>query len=57
MEVDFMEAINGSVRTINFKVKDTCDICKGKKCKPGTQPSKCTTCKGTGFVSFRQGAM
>ena len=52
-----MEAINGAIRTINFKVKDTCNICSGKKCKPGTKPSKCTTCKGSGFVNFRQGAM
>lgn len=31
-----MEAINGALRTINFKVKDTCGVCSGKKCKPGT---------------------
>lgn len=48
-----MEAINGATRTINFKVKDTCGICNGKKCKPGTQPIKCTTCKGSGRVNFR----
>lgn len=55
LEVDFMEAINGSVKTLTFSRTDVCGTCKGTKCKPGTSPSTCGGCGGTGFQTIRQG--
>lgn len=49
LEVDFMDAINGSNKTINFSRVDVCGTCKGSKSKPGTSPSTCGGCGGTGF--------
>ena len=57
LEIDFMEAINGCTKEVQYRVKDTCSTCKGTKCKPGTHAEKCSQCKGSGFVSYRQGPM
>ena len=57
MELSFMEAINGINKDITFRVQDTCGTCSGTKCKPGTSPTQCGTCKGKGNVSYRQGPM
>lgn len=57
MELSFMEAINGISKDITFRVQDVCGTCSGSKCKPGTSPTQCGTCKGKGNVSYRQGPM
>lgn len=57
LEISFEESIRGIHKTINFKIKDTCETCNGSKCRPGTKPTKCGTCKGKGTVNFRQGPM
>ena len=57
MEVEFYEAVNGVTKQFSYKAKDICNLCKGSKCKPGTSPSKCTTCSGRGTVNYRQGPM
>ena len=57
MEIDFMDSINGLERTVSYRVKDVCGTCKGSKCKPGTSPTKCTTCAGKGTMNYRQGPM
>ncbi len=38
-------------------MRDVCGVCKGNKCSPGTHPSRCQTCHGSGTVNFRQGPM
>ena len=57
LEIEFMEAIEGIQRDVAYRIKDSCSTCKGNKCKPGTTPSKCSTCSGQGTVNFRQGPM
>lgn len=42
---------------MKFNKKCTCATCQGSKSKPGTQPQKCRTCQGTGFMTIRQGMM
>lgn len=57
LEIDFMDAVNGVTKDVSYRVKNTCSVCKGNKCKPGTTPTKCATCNGKGTVNFRQGPM
>lgn len=57
LEIDFMDAVNGVNKEINYRITDTCQICQGSKCKPGTSPQKCSSCQGKGFVHLRQGPM
>ena len=42
LELDFMEAVNGIKRTVNFEKKGVCATCHGSKCKPGTSASACS---------------
>jgi molecular chaperone DnaJ len=53
MEIDFMEAINGAAKNISFSRIDVCGTCKGTKAKPGTSPSNCGSCGGSGFTTIR----
>jgi len=57
VEIDFFEAVNGISKEISYRIKDTCSTCSGSKCKPGTSPTKCATCNGTGTMTYRQGPM
>jgi len=49
VEIDFMDAINGTQSTVQFGRTDLCGTCKGSKAKPGTGSSKCGACGGAGF--------
>jgi molecular chaperone DnaJ len=53
MEIDFMESIKGSTKSIKFEKKGTCPTCNGSKSKPGTSPARCSACGGKGTVNFR----
>lgn len=57
VELEFLEAVNGTTKEVSFRIKDTCSTCQGSKCKPGTSPVKCTTCSGRGTVTYSQGPM
>eukprot|EP00349_Pseudokeronopsis_sp_Brazil_P005854 CAMPEP_0202973828 /NCGR_PEP_ID=MMETSP1396-20130829/54427_1 /ASSEMBLY_ACC=CAM_ASM_000872 /TAXON_ID= /ORGANISM="Pseudokeronopsis sp., Strain Brazil" /LENGTH=62 /DNA_ID=CAMNT_0049706587 /DNA_START=556 /DNA_END=744 /DNA_ORIENTATION=+ len=55
LDIDFMEAVNGTSKTIQFARTDTCGTCKGTKAKPGTSPTTCGACNGTGYNTVRSG--
>jgi len=55
IEIDFLEAINGSTKSITFSRTDACKTCKGTKMKPGSQPTTCSGCGGSGAQMYRQG--
>lgn len=55
MEIDFLDAINGSTKTIQYKRTDTCKTCDGTGAKPGTKPVTCGGCGGQGYQTIRQG--
>ena len=57
IEIDFMEAVQGITKEVSYRAKDVCGTCKGSKCKPGTSPTKCSTCTGKGTINYRQGPM
>jgi molecular chaperone DnaJ len=50
MELDLSEAVFGARRTIDLRMAVECEQCSGSGSAPGTHPSRCTTCDGTGEV-------
>lgn len=55
LHINFIESINGCKKTIKYSRKCQCNICKGTKCRPGTNPTKCYTCGGKGNINYRDG--
>lgn len=48
------QSATGVERTLTMKLLETCDKCEGNGAEPGTKPSKCGTCGGTGEVRRAQ---
>lgn len=44
------EAAFGCEKEINISRTENCSLCHGIGCKPGSQPSRCPSCNGTGQV-------
>ena len=44
------DVANGCERSIDFTRQDICATCKGNGAKPGTKPTTCVTCAGSGQV-------
>ncbi|MGV3551490.1 molecular chaperone DnaJ [Rhizobium sp.] len=55
MEITLEEAFAGKVAQIRVPSSITCDVCTGTGAKPGTKPSTCGTCHGSGRVRATQG--
>ena len=55
MEITLAEAFEGKAAQIRVPTSVTCDACTGSGAKPGTQPSSCPTCSGSGKVRASQG--
>jgi molecular chaperone DnaJ len=55
MEITLTEAYEGKAAQIRVPTSVTCDGCSGSGAKPGTQPSNCPTCSGSGKVRASQG--
>ena len=54
MTISFEEAAFGVEKEFNVMREEICATCGGSGAKPGTQPSRCQTCKGTGQVRTQQ---
>jgi molecular chaperone DnaJ len=50
IELDFEDAVFGSRREIKLRAPVPCDTCEASGARPGTHPSSCTACDGTGEV-------
>lgn len=50
MSISFEEAAFGVEREIEVARFDVCSRCNGKGAEPGTTPTRCSTCNGTGEV-------
>lgn len=48
--IDFEEAIFGAERELSVTRLQTCKTCNGNRSEPGTQPSTCLVCGGSGQV-------
>ncbi|OLP45218.1 molecular chaperone DnaJ [Rhizobium oryziradicis] len=55
MEISLEEAFTGKTAQIRVPTSITCDVCSGSGAKPGTKPTTCGTCQGSGRVRASQG--
>jgi len=51
MELGFEEAVFGVKKDVELQNRETCERCDGVGAEPGTSPSRCSTCGGSGQVS------
>jgi molecular chaperone DnaJ len=49
----FEEAVFGTEKEIEFRRPETCGSCKGSGAEPGTEPTRCPKCGGTGEIRQR----
>ncbi len=52
-----MESIKGCNKEVSLDRTEVCKTCKGSKCKPGTGPSTCSSCRGSGTSTIRRGPL
>ncbi|MGD1901902.1 MAG: molecular chaperone DnaJ [Geitlerinemataceae cyanobacterium] len=50
LKLDFKEAVFGGEKEIRISHLETCETCSGTGAKPGTRPTSCSTCNGSGQV-------
>jgi molecular chaperone DnaJ len=55
LELSFEEAAFGTETHIQIPRAETCKDCGGNGAAPGTEPTACPACSGTGQVTFQQG--
>jgi molecular chaperone DnaJ len=55
MEITLEQAANGYETQIRIPGWNECEVCHGVGAKPGTRPSACPTCGGSGAVRMQQG--
>jgi molecular chaperone DnaJ len=55
LKISFHEAAFGKETEIEIPRNVVCEVCNGTGAKPGTYPTYCPTCKGTGQVTRSQG--
>ena len=55
MEVSLEDAYNGKTAEISVPTAIACETCDGDGAKPGSSPSTCGTCSGSGRVRASQG--
>jgi len=50
LTLEFQEAIFGAEKQLEFARQDVCSVCHGSGAEPGTSPTRCSTCQGSGEV-------
>jgi molecular chaperone DnaJ len=50
LRIDFVEAITGTEKEIEFTAFDRCETCRGSGAKPGTSTTTCPQCDGRGEI-------
>src|SRR3954469_11912879 len=54
MPLTLAEVATGAEKTVTVKLREACDRCDGRGAEPGSSPTVCTTCRGTGEVRRAQ---
>ena len=52
--IDFAESVFGTENEIEIQRVENCSRCSGSKSEPGSSPTQCSTCRGTGQVRRAQ---
>jgi molecular chaperone DnaJ len=55
LHLDFMEAVHGVTTSVSFTAEATCSVCHGSGAEPGTVPTTCPDCGGSGQIAVDQG--
>lgn len=55
LEVTFEEAAGGCEKALSIPRMTACTTCGGNGAKPGTKPTTCQQCRGSGQIRFQQG--
>jgi molecular chaperone DnaJ len=55
LEIKFEQAAKGVETNIQIPRHETCETCNGNGAAPGTSPSTCPQCRGTGQLRYQQG--
>jgi molecular chaperone DnaJ len=55
LNLSLEEAADGVKKTVEITRNELCGACSGSRCKPGTSPKTCQTCRGAGEVAQSQG--
>jgi molecular chaperone DnaJ len=55
LELSFEEAAFGTETQLRIPRAETCSSCSGTGAAPGTSPTTCPSCRGSGQVTFQQG--
>ncbi len=50
LHLEFEQAVFGLEKELEFERMETCSVCSGSGAEPGTSPSRCQTCNGTGEI-------
>lgn len=50
MSLTFMDAVFGKQTKIRYNRQEECKTCHGSGARPGTSPTKCSRCDGSGFI-------
>lgn len=54
LQIDFEDAMFGLERKIDVPRSETCGVCKGSGCEPGTSKHTCPQCNGSGQMTMSQ---
>lgn len=55
LEIKFEQSARGAETSIQIPRHETCETCKGNGAAPGTSPTTCPQCRGTGQMRYQQG--
>jgi molecular chaperone DnaJ len=57
LNLSFLEAVNGTSKSVNINVNGRCGTCQGSGSADGSKPVVCSTCRGTGQQQMQNGFM
>ena len=55
LEIKFEQAAKGTETSIQIPRHETCETCRGNGAAPGTSPTQCPQCRGSGQLRYQQG--